>query len=1371
VGGPLIPSLILAALLALLVLLVIASPAAANEAWWHLGSGARPTYLHHGAATNEVQEVTVTAKGGEFDVDYEFEEEPGVFGPELAAALPYDVTAAELQTALENEHVFGADSVEVQPGKGFTANGEPEPAAEIHSWKVAFKGALSDRGIAAPLLRNSGFGHELKLGGTAQGSVADTVLTEGKGDGEIVATLENIGNSPVNGGGCVKVPLGSGKWKNEGCSEAAGTGPGEEGEYEKTPVQFTDTLPAGLTAVAAKAYIAGEGGGATGPGTPIPCAVVTGSLVSCELSSSLPPFGFIELKVAVDVEPGAKTSEGKPGEDNEVRVSGGGAPSAQLSRPITVSSAPTPFAIEDYELINEEEGGKRDEQAGTHPFQQSLTLNLNETADTTPLTEKASAHPVALTKDLHFKWPPGLIGNPQAVPHCSIGQFLQESNDENNCPADTAIGIQHVSIFEPLLGVLSETQPLFSLQPEKGEAARFGFSVLDNPVVIDIGVRTGEDYGVTVEVRNITQTIAFLSSTTTVWGDPGAPTHAALRGYHCLQGALQGAPPCAEPQELHPQPFLSLPTACPGPVPTGVETDSWQEANEREAQEQREGRKLPQTLQPPVFTTMPGLDGCNELPFKPSIEVKPDVPDASSSTGMTVNVKVPQEDSLNPEGLADADIRNTTVALPPGVAINPSGGDGLEACPDNLIGFEGYEKYADLPLPSGEETPVFTPRIPGGVDAKQAGEEQPLEPGIDFCSTASKIGTVRIKVPVLEHELTGAVYLAPQEANPFGSLLAMYIVAEDPFSGVLVKLPGEVQLCKGAGEVIDGMTCQGLGQIVTTFLNTPQAPAEEIELHFFGGERAPLATPDRCGAYTTTTAIEPWSGSSTAHPSATFDITAGPNGGPCPGAQLPFNPSLTGGAENIQAGAFSPFTLTMTRQDGEQNMQSVEAKLPLGISGDLSNVEQCPEPQANEGTCGPNSLIGETSVAVGVGGHPFTVSGGKFYLTGPYNGTGGCTVGTPGCAPFGVSFAVPAKAGPYDLAKTKLNHPSCDCVLVRGKIEINPETAAITVTSNPPGTPDSIPTSIEGIPLEIQHINATTTRGNFQFNPTNCSKLQATGTIHSSEGATDTVDVPFQVTNCADLKFEPKIAISTSGKTSKANGASLTYKVVYPNVPQGTDADIHYVKVELPKALPSRLTTLQKACTQAQFKANPAGCPSASAIGHAKAVVPNIPVPLEGPVYFVSNGGEAFPNLVIVLQGYNVTIDLIGDTFISKSGITSTTFKQVPDNPLYSFAITLPEGKYSALAANGNLCTQKLVMPNEYIAQNGMKVDYNAPIAVTGCKKLTRSALLKAALGACHGKKNKKKREACERAARRTYGTKATRKAKRTTTTNRRARR
>jgi hypothetical protein len=296
-------------------------------------------------------------------------------------------------------------------------------------------------------------------------------------------------------------------------------------------------------------------------------------------------------------------------------------------------------------------------------------------------------------------------------------------------------------------------------------------------------------------------------------------------------------------------------------------------------------------------------------------------------------------------------------------------------------------------------------------------------------------------------------------------------------------------------------------------------------------------------------------------------------------------------------------------------------------------------------------------------------------------------------------------------------------VLVRGKIEIDPHTAAITIVSNPPGTPDAIPTHLEGIPLEIQKVNAITTRSNFQFNPTNCNKLAVTGTIHSSEGGTDTINVPLQVTNCGALKFAPKFSVSTSGKTSKAKGASLKAKVTYPKGPQGTYANIARVKVDLPKQLPSQLKTLQKACTAKQFELNPANCPKESKVGFAKAITPLLPVPLEGPAIFVSHGNEAFPSLIMVLQGYGVTIDLVGTTFISKAGITSSTFKTVPDQPISSFELNLPQGKYSALAANGNLCTVKggLKMPTEFLAQNGLKINESTKIGVTGCKKTKKA--------------------------------------------------
>jgi hypothetical protein len=1153
---------------------------------------------------------------------------------------------------------------------------------------------------------------------------------------------------------------------------------------EPTPVTITDTLPAGLSAKSVEANFL-EGGGGRSKET-VSCSPdpAVEKPITCRFSGNVTPYSGIELRIAVKVEPEAKAEpeakvclkDASSCEQNVVSVSGGGARPLSISRPVTVSEQVVPFGVESYEVTPEEEGGAPTTQAGQHPFQVTGTLTVNQLAVTPSLLGGpgfVEGHPAgAISKDLAGLLPPGLIGNPTPFPTCTLVDFFAEEH----CPARSVVGVAVISFNEPRAfdGLATQKVPIVKLEPARGEAARFGFLLTAaTPVFLDAHVRTGSDYGVTLSSSNITQLAALLNYKLTFWGVPGDPEHDSARGTGCLHG--NGCVPLEA--EVNPPPLLAMPTSCTGqPLLTSIEGDSWSEP-------EPEGHRqiFPET------EPMPTMVGCNRLPFEPQIEITPDRTAgstgtaASTATGLTADVHVPQQSILNGASLAQSDVRNITVALPPGVALNPSDAGGLEACssnpsalsenalgsPGDQIGFKGFEELATEP---GTSNPIFTPYLPGSLAAIGEAEdhqitesEATLQPGVNFCPSASKVGTVKLKTPLLPNPVEGAVYLAAQEANPFDSVIAMYIVAEDKVSGSLVKLPGEVSLCKNAGDTFAGMTCEAPGQIITSFENNPQVAFEDAELHFFGGERSPLATPARCGSYTTHAAFVPWSAEPwdeaavTVDSSSTFDITSGPNHSPCPGTSLPFSPTVTGGATNINAGAFSPFTATFSRSDGEQNMQSIVAKLPPGLSGILSGVELCPEPQANLGTCTSNSLIGESTVSVGVGGQPYSVRGGKFYLTGPYNGTGTCNVIEPGCAPFGITFEVPAKAGPFDLAKTANNHPACDCVIVRAKIEVNPLTTAITITSNPPGTPDSIPTSIEGIPLQIQHVNATTTRGNFQFNPTNCNKFEVTGTIQTSEGATDTLGVPLQVTNCAALKFEPKFTASTQAKTSKSEGASLTLKVTRPSGPGSGQANFALAKIELPEQLPSRLTTLQKACTAAQFESNPAGCPAASNIGYVKVQTPILPVPLEGPAYFVSHGGEAFPSVIFVLQGYGVTVDVVSTTFISKSGITSATIKAVPDAPFTSFELNFPEKQYSALAANGNLCAPtgtktvkkrvphrvhgklryltknvketvptSLVMPTEFIAQNGEPgqsgtvIKQNTPITVTGCPKAVK---------------------------------------------------
>jgi hypothetical protein len=984
------------------------------------------------------------------------------------------------------------------------------------------------------------------------------------------------------------------------------------------------------------------------------------------------------------------------------------------------------FGIKSSEVSFLNEDGTPDTQAGSHPFQfvDSFTLNSHFERNESNADSPYLRQPYGVLRDVTVDLPPGFVGDPNATPKKCSGQELStESEVKYECPAEASVGHLYLNWSEGQDRAGGISEGIFNMVPPRGVALQLGGDFFEPNLYIDTGALAGGDYPVQATVRAAPGSAPVISSRLVLFGVPPLCVHVPpgegkyLEG-SCTQTALGGE---YERESGISKPLLTMPTGCHGPLRSTMAIDSWAEP----------GRWAKASMVTHNAAGTPvSLTGCSKLKFPPEISVAPDSSDTSTSSGLTVNVHVPQTSVFNPSGLAESSLRDTTVALPEGVAINPSGSEGLEACssdpgtlpegalgsPGDQIGYKGQEEL-NAEYEPGVKWSTFTPEL-----------ASPEDPGVNFCPNGSKIGTVKIKTPLLEHEVEGAVYLAAQNDNPFGSLLAMYLVAEDPYSGSLVKLAGEVSLNPATG------------QIVTTFKNTPDIPFENLELHFFGGERAPLSTPTRCGTYTTTAVFTPWDGNGPVTAESSFNIDHGPGGGTCPGASLPFDPSLSGGATNVNAGAFSPFTLTMTRKDGEQNLQSVEAHLPPGLLGILSNIELCREPQADLGECGANSLIGETTISVGVGNQPYTVSGGKFYLTGPYNGSGACTVGQAGCAPFGITFEVPAKAGPFDLKRNSANpagEDPCDCVIVRGKIEVDPITAAITITSNPPGTPYSIPTSIEGIPLEIQHVNAITTRSDFQFNPTNCNKMQVSGTIHSSEGATDTIDVPFQVTNCAVLKFEPKFTVSTSGKTSRANGASLSVKLTYPKAPFGSQANIRSVKVDLPKQLPSRLTTLQKACTAATFEANPAGCPVDSRVGQAKAITPLIPVPLEGPAYFVSHGGAKFPELIVVLQGYGVTLDLHGETFISKAGITSSTFHTVPDAPVGSFELKLPEGKYSALAANGNLCKSTLKMPTAFTAQNGIQIHESTKIGVTGCPKAKKAKKTKAKKAGKHAKKRR----------------------------------
>src|ERR1019366_1144680 len=669
-----------------------------------------------------------------------------------------------------------------------------------------------------------------------------------------------------------------------------------------------------------------------------------------------------------------------------------------------------------------------------------------------------------------------------------------------------------------------------------------------------------------------------------------------------IVGAIGGLPACTFRRSAESVALLTLPTQCSGEaLQTSGVGDSWQ---------------APDILT--SFTAaepLPVLTGCDRLPFDPTASVLLEQHAASSPSGLTSDIHLPQQSTLAPNGLAEGALRGVEVPLPRGVQVNPAAAGGLEGCTTSQIGYLGMS----------DGTQQFTP-------------------GAASCPDAAKVGAVDdVRTPLLAAPLHGALYLATPHENPFGSLVSLYLVAEDPAAGVRVKLAGNVHLDLASG------------QVSVRFDTSPQVPVEEIKVHVFGGPKASLTTPQQCGSYPTVTQLTTWSGPLVSESSSSSQLLTGPNGGPC-AASTPFAPQFTAGTTANVAGATAPVLTKIPRADGEGTLSGLRIDLPTGLLGDVSSVAQCPEPAAQQGTCGAASLIGRLSADVGVGSEPFTESGGQVFLTGPYAG-----------APFGLSITVPAKAGPFDLGTGP-----CDCIVVRARVEVDPHTAAISILSDP------LPTLLQGVPVDLRRINVAVDRERFTRNATGCLPKHILATLTSAEGATATDLVPYSAVNCAGLRFAPKFSALVEGKASKAGGAYLHVKVVSKGGPQpgGGEANIRSVKVDLPLQLPSRLSTLQKACVAVVFEANPANCPAASVVGEGTAVTPVLRSALTGPAILVSHGGEAFPDLVIVLQGEGITLDLVGNTKIKK-GITSSTFKSVPDAPISTFDLVLPEGPHS----------------------------------------------------------------------------------------------
>jgi hypothetical protein len=354
------------------------------------------------------------------------------------AQLERGESAAQVREALEANEVYGKGNVEVTGG--------PE------TYEIKFVGELTDMPVRLMEVVESHNGQE---------GVKVTEVAKGRPDGEIVVTAVNLGDANA--------------------------------DPAIQPITITDKLPPGLRPVAIEGGILENLQTLAGADS-LECSL--GSL-SCTFTGKesefpvVPPYSLVRVLIGVNLT-GASS-----GESNTATITGGGAPAVSVRQPLAVSAAAPLFGVSSYELRPEDQGGGFDTQAGSHPFQLTTTIAVNETIE---------HRPVGLVKDLHFKLPPGLIGNPTAVPRCTLAHFLNVVSGANQCLAQTVVGVARSTVSLHLPGgparfVVNFLVPLYNLEPAVGEPARFGFLVEGVPILLDTAVRTGGDYGVTVTSR------------------------------------------------------------------------------------------------------------------------------------------------------------------------------------------------------------------------------------------------------------------------------------------------------------------------------------------------------------------------------------------------------------------------------------------------------------------------------------------------------------------------------------------------------------------------------------------------------------------------------------------------------------------------------------------------------------------------------------------------------------------------------------------------------------------------------------------------------------------------------------------------------
>ncbi len=838
-------------------------------------------------------------------------------------------------------------------------------------------------------------------------------------------------------------------------------------------------------------------------------------------------------------------------------------------------------------------------RAGEHPFAVHVDLAL-------------ASSPSRL-REAAFHLPAGLLANVTTINECTASSFaaarvspFEASASGENCPAASQVGVAAVSAEGA-----TRRFGVFLLEAPPGSVAAIGLAPFGTHLTAKVQLRE-TDSGLDLDLAEVPAGFGLEALDLTLWGTPWESGHDGERG-NCLNetgGASWGScyplgssPPAASLIKS----FLTLPTTpCGVPLTWTATLRSWsgEEAG--------------------ASAGSPALAACNKA--LTLVKVQLTSASAAARTGLAVNLEVNDGGGItNPAGIARPALKTALLSLPPGLTINPSLGAGLGVC----------------------------------TEAQFASERAGSEPGAG-CPNSSKIGTVKLEGALgVEEPMVGSIYLATPRANPFGSLLAVYMLARNPRRGMFIRSEGRLE------------PNPSTGTLEASFEELPRLLYTHFSLSLREGQRSVLISPPLCGTYPANLRIASW-----AEPlvlreeKSIFLITSGDRGGPCPaGGAPPFAPKLLSGSLSPQAGAHTPFYLRFTREDSEAPFTSYSATLPPGLLGQIAGVPACPDAaieaakgrsgtaEAARPSCPAASQIGTTIAGYGVGGTLAWASG-DLYLAGPYHG-----------APLSVVAIDPALVGPFDLG----------VVVVRQAVRVDPTSAQVSL--DPTGS-DPIPSILDGIPLHLADIRVSVDRPNFMVNPTSCNPMKVSSTLGGAGVPAAQISERYQVLNCQGLRFAPKLAFHLG---ASRHGAFPSLRATYTAPPGG--ANLGSVAVNLPSSLFLEQAHIRGVCTRVQFAAgagNGAQCPASSVYGHAVATTPLLETPLEGPVYLRSSS-QTVPDLVVPLQGRGIQVVLDGRIDTAHGGVRAH-FEGLPDAAATKFVMTLDGGKRGLLVNSASAC-------------------------------------------------------------------------------------